>query len=63
MVDLCLLVALCGEQSGKTNWKVMISDVSVQLLFLFISVFKFLSILVCMFWFVFSFAFGCNNVW
>ena len=65
MFGLCLQVSLCEEQLSKADWKVLISDVSVQLLFLFISIFKFLSILVCMFWFVhvFPFAFGCNNVW
>ena len=63
MVGLCLQVSLCEEQLSKTDWKVLISDLSVQLLFLFISIFQFFSILVCMFWFVFPFAFGCNNVW
>lgn len=61
MFGLCLQVSLCEEQS-KSDWKVWISDLSVQLSFLFISIFKFFSILVCMFWFVFPFAFGCNNV-
>ena len=62
MFGLCLQVSLCKEQLSKTDCKVLISDLSVQLLFLFISIFKFFSILVCMFWFVFPFAFGCNNV-
>ena len=63
MVGLCLQVSLCEEQLSKTDRKVLISDLSVQLLFLFISIFKFFSILVCMFCFVFPFALGCNNVW
>ena len=63
MFGLCLQVSLCEEQLSKTDRKVLISDLSVQLLFLFISIFKFFSILVCMFCFVFPFALGCNNVW
>lgn len=46
MFGLCLQVSLCKEQLSKTYWKVLISDLSVQLLFLFISIFKFFSILV-----------------
>lgn len=39
MVGLCLQVSLCEEQLSKTDWKVLISDLSVQLLFLFISIY------------------------
>ena len=64
MFGLCLQVSLCEEQLSNTiKLEVLISDVPVQLLFLFISIFKFFSILVCMFWFVFPFAVGYNNVW
>lgn len=49
MFGLCLQVSLCEEQFSKTDRKVLISDLSVQLLFLFISIFKFFSILVLCF--------------